>query len=115
MRSIICLLLFTQALFISAQDSLAQKVKWYKHPVFTISTPSALTIGYGLCVFGKHELLTSSYKVREYRNTHYANFHTHADDYLVFGAPAAAITLNLCGVKTKNNLKASKNKPAKHN
>lgn len=92
------------SMLLNAQDSL-QKVKWYRHPAFTIPTPSVLVAGYGLAVFGKHELITSSYKVRDYRNTHYANFHTHADDFIVYACPAACMTVRLCGGKTKNNFK----------
>jgi membrane-associated phospholipid phosphatase len=97
-------MLISIVLRVQSQDSI-QKIKWYKRPAFTIPTAPILLTGYGLAVFDKRELITSSYKVREYRNTHYANFHTRVDDYLLYACPATSLTIRLCGGKTKNDFK----------
>jgi membrane-associated phospholipid phosphatase len=68
-----------------------------------IVTVPAILFGAGLIATTDNEVL-DRYEVREERNEHIPNFHTHVDDYMQFIPLAAVYALKLTGLKSEHGI-----------
>jgi membrane-associated phospholipid phosphatase len=97
---------FTQT--IVKQDSLKKSTTGFtkSNPVKLTSfiLPAAITL-YGLTTIDDNGWPLSSKEVYDWRQKHYADFHTGVDDYLPFVPLAAAYGMQFAGLKARDNLK----------
>jgi membrane-associated phospholipid phosphatase len=79
-----------------------EKPRFYQTRVFNTAAVPAVLIGYGIWCQGSNGL-PSRYTVKNWRDAHFSDFATKADDYTVFIPAAAVYGLDLLHVKSKND------------
>ena len=82
----------------------AVHLKWYQTNTFKTAAVPALFIGYSLTIMKDHGLY-SSYDARDYAMKNYPDFHSNADNYLVYVPGVMMYGLDLAGVQGRNNWK----------
>jgi hypothetical protein len=87
---------------ISQQVDTFRSIKWYQTNAFRIAAVPTVLIGYSLTIMKDHGLY-SSYNAHDYAQEHYPNFHTEADNYLPAFPAVLMYSLDLAGIKSKNN------------
>lgn len=98
------LLLHGRAFSQQAPDSLESKFRWYQSQAFTTLAAPTLLMGYGVSTMGDNGLWLSSREAQQDLQRLFADFHTHADDFLAFSPALSVYALDLAGAEGKHDL-----------
>jgi len=84
-------------------EPIAAKKSSTAHTLLPYAIPAVIT-GYGVGAIGPSTLIYDRFQAKKDIQQAFPGFHSPIDNYLQFVPAAATFSLNLCGVKAKNNI-----------